>query len=523
MGKIIYIDLASKTSYEEKYELENAMHYGRGLAAYLVLKNTEYNTDRYDEKNCIVMVPGLLSGTLVPSTGRLIVASKKSSENGIQYVNIAGPFSQKMASINIDAIVIKGCCNESVAYIHIDDKSIVIHEDSSLYNKKVSETISYIRNKYSQKSSVIGIGPIGERVQPLASIFSTYMEGIPSYYCSRGGMGDILGSKGIKAIAISSDFHFNSKTHDEEALKNLGKELTKLIIEHPVCGDALPAYGSITLMKMMKDGKQWNKAESKEDKIKNESTDKQNSVCKINKTCAPLCVVGCLNRHSKSDDSVFLAPAESEVYAAIKKEFGIDDKSFSSNVNREAFELGIDSVEFVFTCSLMSRVLNKTYSKEDILNALKEIDEDTLQGRTLCSTTRGIYSLYNDKKNLKYMVSKPSITEENMFNISLPYKVKEYEDLNDLEYLYASMITLENLGFCLFTSFAFFDKQEGIGMLSDLFYYKTGIKIKEKDLIEYSLKCLSDELEAERQSKTSSIQKRIPEFVKVLYRYFDMK
>ena len=79
---------------------------------------------------------------------------------------------------------------------------------------------------------------------------------------------------------------------------------------------------------------------------------------------------------------------------------------------------------------------------------------------------------------------------------------------------------LENLGFCLFSSFALIDNEEALNIISNLFYYRTGIKIDPKKLIEDGLKSIDEEIEFERQAKNYSVEKTIPEFVKVLYRYF---
>ena len=92
--------------------------------------------------------------------------------------------------------------------------------------------------------------------------------------------------------------------------------------------------------------------------------------------------------------------------------------------------------------------------------------------------------------------------------------------MDDKEYLYALMITFGNLGLCLFTSFALIENQDAWKLLSEMYYYKTGISIHERNLIDYSIQCLKEEENYEMKAKEQSVQKAIPEFVKVLYRYF---
>lgn len=524
MGRIIHIDLTSKIITESNQDFQKNFKYGRGLALDLLNKEIKMKTDRYDEENCIVFVPGLFSGTIVPSTGRLIVATKKSKDEGIEYINLAGPFSQKIASMNIDAIVIMGKYQEEgMAIVSIDENGFRIEESKELKGKTVTETINAVRNNLGENTSLVGIGPCGETMYPIASFFSTYPKGSPSYYCARGGIGDIFGAKNLKAITVNTKQHFNSKVFDKASMNKAAKELSSIILEHPVCGGALPAYGSITLMKMMKQGKHGAlaKEELVEEKSKVSSKAIRSKDQKINRTCAPLCVVGCLNRHTKGEEKVFLAPAESEVFAALKVSFDIEDHDFASKLNKASFELGIDSVEFVFSCSLLLKLLGMKRDKETIMEMLKEIEMATVIGRILGSKTEGIYRLYKDKTEFKDLVTKPSVLNEESFNVVLPYKANKYKELDDLKYLYANMISLENLGFCLFTSFAFFESKRAMDILRNIFFFKTGINLKEGELIRYSLECLNKEEQFEKATKLHHIQKKIPEFVKVLYRYFD--
>jgi len=526
LSRIVYVNLSDNTIKEEEYSLEKINHYGRGLAGYLMHQYVPPSTGRYSSDNCIVLVAGLFPGTEVPSTGRLILASKRSHDAGIQFLNLAGPFSQKMASMYITAVVITGKSNsDGPVVLSICGNGIEIQNVPELKEKEVSETINYIRGKYGVNSAVLGIGPAGEHMLPLASVFATYPEGVPVYNCARGGMGDIFGSKGLKAIAVTTKSHFLAKVFDHEKLRESSKKLARIIIDHPICGGALPAYGSITLMKMMKNGRHSFTGDNEftspvKETVKEAEGGPTPPSGKINRTCSPRCVVGCLNRHAGGRNSLLNSPADNEVFAALKEVFEIQDQEFAKTFNMSAFEQGIDSVEFVFTCALMFKILNIKAGKKELLEALDEVRKLTFRGRILAGGTKGVYRLYQEQQVLESMVTRPSITEESRFNVKLPFKISGFENLDDKAYLYALMITFGNLGLCLFTSFALIENQEAWRLLSEMFYYKTGIPIHERNLIDYSIQCLKAEEEYEIKAKMQSVQKVIPEFVKVLYRYY---
>ncbi|WP_312891149.1 aldehyde ferredoxin oxidoreductase N-terminal domain-containing protein [Clostridium thailandense] len=514
------MNLTEETVKYEEFNIKETMEYGRGLAAFLIIKNVSSGTDRYDGSNAIVLAPGLCSGTLVPSTGRITIASKKSKSDGIQFADIAGPFSQKLASLDIAAVVMIGKSNsQNPITVVFSEVGTHIEKNMNLKEAVVSDTINEIRKEFGLEAAIIGIGPTGEHLLPLSSLFSTYPEGkVPEYHCTRGGMGDIFGSKGIKALVVKSKGHFNAEVLDKEGISKNAKKLGKIIVSHPICGGALPGYGSITLMKMLKQGRKIDL--SKQSNI-SKNIKKYSKLCNINKTCSPICVIGCLNRHLKEGDNMYSSPAESEVYAALKEAFNIDDKAFASTINKEAFELGLDSVELVFSIALYYKAIDKNAKKEEIIGALDEIKKLSVIGRLIGSKTQGIYSFYSDKTNLKPFVTKPSVNEEGKFSVLIKSKPEYLKHISDLDYLYAMMTILGNFGICLFSAFALIENEDILYILSEVFFCKTGIKTEPSKIIKYSLNCMEREITFETNSKLDSVQKTIPEFVKVLYRYFD--
>lgn len=527
MNRIIYVNLTNLTVKEDHYDFAPGFHYGKGLASHLVKEYVPVTAGRYDEENCIVLAPGLFSGAYAPSTGRLTMAAKKARDSGHQFINLPGPFSQKLASLNITALVISGKSKKDTpAVLSISESEVRIMYVPDLKEMEITDTIRYIRQEIGQgkDTAVIGVGPAGENLLPIASVFTTYPEGTPLFSCVRGGMGDVFGSKGLKAIAVTTPSNFASRVVDQDAMKMAGKRLSKIIIEHPICGGALPAYGSITLMKIMKSGGlEFNKNGNCDNPVPQKTkaaTETTGSPQHINRTCAPLCVIGCLNRHTGGKSRLFSSPAESEVSAALQEACGIDDPEFASELNRAAFEQGIDSVEFIFTCALFSKLQDLKTDQDQLMSLLQEVKNLTFAGRLLGSKTEGVFRYYEDRPDLLHMVSRPSVSEEGRFDITMPFKAEGSDQVDDRQYLYASMNTFSNLGICLFASFALIESKEALDLLAEMFYHKTGLKVEPKDLINYAIECLKEEETYERMAKLASIQKGIPEFVKVLYRYY---
>ena len=510
MGKIIYINLEDN---KITYENNDSKDYGRSLIINLIEKNISSGIDRFDDANAIVLAPGLFSGTLVPSTGRLLVATKQSKDMGIQ---LSGTISQKLASLNIDAIYIYGKnTSDSPLVITIDENNVSLDYFSDMKSLSISSTVAKLYNIKGNDSGIIGIGPAGENILPISTLFSTYPIGKPSFYCSRNSIGDVFGSKNLKAIVVKNKDYFNSSTYDYDAMKEASKKLSKIILDHPITGNALPNLGSITIMKFLTSG-----TDIDLDAI-NQKKSISSDTSNINRTCSPLCVVGCLNRHVKNGNEYYDSPAETEASTALYDLFNINDPDYVKIYTRKCFDLGIDYIEFLFSCNLYFKLENIEGSKESIDNALSALEDMSLIGRVLASKTNGIYNLFIEKTNYKDLVSKPSIFEEHKYNVSIPSKNHDFESLSDLDYLYAFIITLENLGFCLFAAFALIESPQSLDLLSKLYYYKTGIEISPKELLGYSLESIEKEQNFSKSIKLNNTSKSIPNFVKVLYRYFN--
>jgi aldehyde:ferredoxin oxidoreductase len=520
MYRILQVNLTEGTTYYTPHEIHSLNDCGRALALKLLKEKVPLKADYFAVENAIVITPGLLSGTHAPSTGRFTIAAKQ-TKGGIRSVNLAGPFANRMASLGIAALFIYGSSDTNVV-LRIDESGTMLVETPELKHAQVSHVIGQIRSQYGPEAAIVGIGPAGEHIMALSSIFSTYPAGEPQYFCVRGGMGDILGIKGLKAIVVSSEKEFSSELADRDAFSSASKALTSLMRQHPICGKALPSYGSITLMRMLKEGSSFDEKET--DDIMPVTTPSVTTFPtpkhKINRACSVNCPIGCLNRHETSGASPFNSPFDSEAFAASKNLFGIEDQDFVIDLNKKCFELGLDSIEFLFSCAMILKVYKEGDVKSDLLRLFGELKEATPLGRIIGSTSRGIYNLYAENKDLKPMVTMAATSEQSKFIIRMPNRIGGLEALSDLEYLYSYILAAQNIGMCLFTTFAVLDDPQGLKLLAEMVSAQTGKTIDAANILQSGYDSLLKEREYEMDAMKAGTIANIPEFVKVLYRYF---
>lgn len=522
MEKILVVDLTTKKVISQNYGVKSYGHYGRGLALDLIKKIVPSGAGRYSPENAIAFVPGLFTGCKVASSCRLMIMTKKDKNEGIQLSNTTGNLPQKMGSLSIAALVVKGKSKERNSILHISNEGVEILNMPELENTKTSYMMKKLKEKFGANAGIIAVGKTADMQMSLSTFVCTYPDGEPEYHCPRSGFGDVFGSKGLRSVVITGKKSFNRECCQKEEFLSTGKDFAKLIINNDICGGALPAYGSVTLIRLLKD-KEKVLASMKKKEVNSKKTKKENT-CKTNKKvnfcCAPMCVIGCLNRHSMNDGQVYSSPDESEVHEALKASYGIDDYEYTKILRNKSYELGIVGTEFVTASKMYFEATGLLWSKGRILQLLDEIDNGTVIGRVVASRTHGISKLFSEKKNLVLLLDRKAIDDEEDFKVSINKFSDELKDISDMDLLYAQIFALENLGFCIFSSFATVNNQEAFELMTKLFTYKTGINVTPIELINYARNCMEMEMEYERGNSTNSIQKNIPPFTKVLYRYF---
>ncbi|MCW3984302.1 MAG: aldehyde ferredoxin oxidoreductase family protein [Candidatus Bathyarchaeota archaeon] len=199
-GKILYVDLATGKTRTEKLSEETARKYigGIGLGMYLWLSNTKTRMDAFSPENPFVLALGPLSGTMFPTGGNgHAFISKSPSTNGVAEAVAHGTFGTELKRAGYDAVVITGKAEKPV-YLWIDDDSVKLRDANHLWGRSPSETEDVIRDELGDYYiRVAAIGLAGEKLSKIASIIND-----KTHAAGRTGVGAVMGSKNLKAIAV---------------------------------------------------------------------------------------------------------------------------------------------------------------------------------------------------------------------------------------------------------------------------------------------------------------------------------
>ncbi len=199
-GKILRINLSSKKHSVEPLDESLAKKYigGVGLAVKLFVDSVPANADALGPENVLVLATGPLSGTMAPAGGNGHAFSAKSPlTNGIGVATAQGFFGAEVKRAGYDAVVFKGKC-EVPTYLWIDDDSVQFLDAHHLWGKSPAETEEMIREELGDQCiRVTAIGAAGEKLARIACILND-RTGV----AGRAGMGAVMGSKNLKAIAV---------------------------------------------------------------------------------------------------------------------------------------------------------------------------------------------------------------------------------------------------------------------------------------------------------------------------------
>lgn len=218
--KILDIDLKEGTLNESVYDgdLVHSFLGGPGIAIKYMMDNSLYSSDPFDEKNPLLVMMGLLTGTSYPCSGFYSVSSR-SPLTKIWGEGLSGGFFGAEVRPIFNGIRFRNK-SETPVYLFIDDDSVELRDASKLWGLDTKETDSYLKNRLGKDFKVASIGPSGEKCIPLGAILNDHGRAV-----GRAGMGAVMGSKKLKAIAVRSSKKV--QYYDEKAFKEITRMLFK--------------------------------------------------------------------------------------------------------------------------------------------------------------------------------------------------------------------------------------------------------------------------------------------------------
>jgi aldehyde:ferredoxin oxidoreductase len=199
-GKILYLDLTTGKNHTEKLNEETAKKYigGIGLGMYLYLAKSTKGVDPFSPENPLVLSVGPLAATMFPTGGNgHAFVSKSPATGGVGESVGHGTFGTELKRAGYAAVVLTGHAEKPV-YLLIDDDSIELRDATKLWGSSPLEVEDAIKEEVGDfYVRVASIGVAGEKLSKIACIINDRTRA-----AGRTGLGAVMGSKNLKAIAV---------------------------------------------------------------------------------------------------------------------------------------------------------------------------------------------------------------------------------------------------------------------------------------------------------------------------------
>ena len=233
-AKILRVDLTNDLIEVEELSEDFYRLYpgGKAIAGYILLNEMPPHTDPFAPENVLVIANGLLTGAPVSTATRYVVSARSPLTMGYGESEAGGFWGPELKMAGYEAIVIKGRSPEPV-YLWIQEGEAEIRPAGHLWGRLTAEVQEAIRAELSDdKIRVLQIGPAGENLVRFAGITNDLR-----HFNGRNGMGAIMGSKNLRAVAVRGRRRYQTLAHDPDTLMKLGRKLAKGVRESPQSWD----------------------------------------------------------------------------------------------------------------------------------------------------------------------------------------------------------------------------------------------------------------------------------------------
>ncbi len=485
----------------EKYKLTG----GRGLTSAITCAEVPPTCHPLGPNNKVTFAAGIVTGTAAPTSGRISIGGKSPLTGTIKETNSGGMAGQKLARLGIKAIIVEGQAKEKgkLWLLKVDKDGVqLLPAADEWLGKGLYETYPLLFDEFGEKVAIIGIGVAGERLLANAGICVNDPENRPSRYAGRGGMGAVMGSKGLKAIIIDDKGGPGVPIANKEVFDAGRKKLTDALLEHAVTkpGGGLNTYGTAVLVNVINEASAFPTRNFREGRFEgaakisgeaiNEICKKRGGVGTTGHNCSPGCIIKCSNVYPKPDGTEMVSVQEYESVWAFGANCGIDDLDIIGELIRLCNDYGVDTIEAGVTIGVaMEAGLAEFGDGKKAIELMHEIGKGTPLGYILgngaaatakvfgvvrCPTVKGQGMPAYEPRAIKgigitYATSTMGADHTSGYTIApeilgVSGKVDQFitEKADLVRNLQYATAFLDSSGHCLFIAFAILDIPSGL-------------------------------------------------------------
>jgi len=399
MSKILRVNMSNLTAKFEDVPDKYKFLGGRGLTSAITCDEVPPTCHPLGPNNKVTFAPGIVTGSGAPTAGRLSVGGKSPLTGGIKEANAGGVAADKLARLGIKAIIVEGQPKEKGKFrvLKVSKGSAeLMPAEAGWLRTGLYQAYPKMLKKFGEKVGIIGIGVAGEMLMSMAGVCVNDPENRPSRYAGRGGMGAVMGSKGLKAIVVDDTGGANVPLSNNEAFNSGRRKLTDALHQHDLTkpGGFLNTLGTDGMINIINEAGalptrnfssgRFEGANKISGETLNETCKKRGGVGMTGHRGCTGCIIQCSNVYPKEDGTELVSCQEYESVWSLGANCGIDNLDVTGELIRLCNDYGLDTIEAGVTLGVaMEAGLAKFGDGKKANELMQEIGKGTPLGHIL--------------------------------------------------------------------------------------------------------------------------------------------
>ncbi len=394
MAKILRVNMTDRTATYEDVPDKYKFLGGRGLTSTIVCDEVDPTCHPLGPNNKLVFAPGIITGTNAPTSGRVSVGGKSPLTGGIKESNAGSSWPQSVAKLGIKAIIVEGFPKDGGWWgLHITKDGATFFPADEYAGRSLYEVYPILFDRFGKKVDICSIGVAGEYRMAMAGICFNDASGRPSRYSGRGGLGAVMGSKGLKFIIVDPEggpgVHIANPDLFEQGRKKMLEALRQHDITKPKGG--LNTYGTAILVNILNEAGGYPTRNFRQGRFEGAAATSGEAIFENNKkrlgkelynhACHPGCVIQCSNTYYDEQGNEIVSCIEYETTWALGANCGIDNLEAIGKLTWLCNDIGIDTIETGGTLAVAMDAGLLPFG--DWKGAIRLLDEEIRKGTPL--------------------------------------------------------------------------------------------------------------------------------------------
>jgi aldehyde:ferredoxin oxidoreductase len=368
---------------------------GRGLVARIMLAEVPPQCDPLGPKNKLILAPGLLGGTSLSSSGRLSIGGKSPLTGGVKEANCGGSGGADLARLGVKALVVEGKpAEEKLFQLYLSGAGAELLPADDWRGLGTYATAARAQERWGAGYTVISIGQSGEFLMGAAGVACTGAGEQTSRVAARGGLGALMGSKGLKAIVLDASTADAPPLADPELFRASARRFANELIESPKTGrkGAMHTYGTSAIVAAVNEMGAFptrNFSEGSFEAAENLTGQRLREITlerggKVGTTCMKGCVIACCNVFVDEEGKSIVSTLQYETIGLLGSNLGLGSLDEVARLNRQCNDYGLDSIEAGAALGVAAEAgLARFGDEESFATLLDEMSAGSVLGRVL--------------------------------------------------------------------------------------------------------------------------------------------